>query len=140
MVTLIDFFKHDHERCDALWVAVEEADEGSLRQALGAFVAAMEHHLDMEERLLFPAFEEATGMHSGGPTFVMRHEHDQMRGLLRRMEAAAGESDLDTVLGQGDTLLMIIQQHNVKEEQMLYPMAQRALGDQWAELHKLLAS
>lgn len=30
---------------------------------------------------------------------------------------------------------MVIQQHNVKEENMLYPMTERALGPHWQELH-----
>jgi len=37
-------------------------------------------------------------------------------------------------LDLGDTLLMLIQQQNQKEEQMLYPMAERALDTDWTEI------
>ena len=126
-------FTLDHRACDALWGRVEEAadaDEGTA-EAFARFDAALRRHLDMEEQVLFPAFEAATGM-IGGPTRVMRFEHDQMRGLLDQMGVAVADQDPGRLLDQGDTLLMLIQQHNVKEEGMLYPMMQMHL--EWAPL------
>ena len=41
----------------------------------------MLRHFEMEEAVLFPAFEEATGM-TQGPTMVMHAEHVQMKGVL----------------------------------------------------------
>jgi hemerythrin-like domain-containing protein len=95
------------------------------------FSTRMERHFKMEEEVLFPAFEEATGMHGSGPTEVMRHEHRQMRALLQDMSRRADAGDFDGVLDQGDTLLMVIQQHNAKEEGMLYPMADNVLRPAW---------
>lgn len=136
------FFSKDHRDCDALWgeveAAVDAGDEGAARDAWTRFSDAMHRHLRMEEEVLFPAFEQATGMHQGGPTFVMRHEHEQMRGLLSQMAALLEAGDLEGLVDQGDTLLMLIQQHNAKEEGMLYPMADRALGDQWPSLRERL--
>ena len=40
--------------------------------------------------------------------------------------------DTEEALDLGDTLLMVIQQHNVKEEGMLYPMAENMLAGEWA--------
>ena len=42
--------------------------------------------------------------------------------------------DLEGALDLGDTLLMLIQQHNVKEEGMLYPMAENMLSTEWGEM------
>jgi hemerythrin-like domain-containing protein len=70
----------------------------------------------------------------------MRMEHDQMRGLLDQMGAALERGDHDALLDQGDTLLMLIQQHNQKEEGMLYPMSERALASEWPALHDRLAA
>ncbi len=86
--------------------------------------------------MLFPAFEQATGM-TMGPTRVMRMEHEQMRGLLSQMAMAA--TDIDALVEHGDTLLMLTQQHNMKEEGMLYPMAQGHLTGTWATLVPKLA-
>jgi iron-sulfur cluster repair protein YtfE (RIC family) len=138
------FFTAHHRHCDALWVDVEAAadadDAKALQQRFGAFDATVRLHLDIEEQILFPAFEEATGMHNGGPTMVMRMEHTQMRGVLDQMAAAAGRGEGDAVVDQGDTLMMLIQQHNVKEEGMLYPMVERALGGEWEALSAKIAA
>ena len=136
----VEFFTADHHACDDLWAAVETAaatrDVAATRAAFAAFAAATRRHFEMEEAVLFPAFEEETGM-TMGPTRVMRMEHDQMRGLLATM--AMIEDDVDDLVEQGDTLLMLTQQHNMKEEGMLYPMTERALGGAWAPIAARLA-
>lgn len=128
------WFTADHRECDAEWAAVEwavDADEGRAPAAWTSFDRRMRRHFDMEEQVLFPAFEADTGM-TGGPTAVMRFEHEQMRALLDQMDRAARAGDWREVLDQGDTLLMLVQQHNMKEEGMLYPMLQMHLGGAWA--------
>ncbi|MBZ0267704.1 hemerythrin domain-containing protein [bacterium] len=136
--TLADFFTHDHHEVDHHWARVEEAaesgDADAVRAAFDTFDGAQRQHIAMEEDVLFPAFENATGM-TQGPTAVMRDEHTQMRGLLDQMRAALVSGDTQEMIDQGDTLLMLIQQHNQKEEAVLYPMAEQVLGAQWVELH-----
>ena len=51
-----------------------------------------------------------------------------MRDLLARMSAAVEYQDQDEYLGCSETLLIMMQQHNAKEEQMLYPMADQLLS------------
>ncbi len=142
--TLVEYFTLDHQSCDSQWAEVENAAEGGDAETVlrlwRRFDANLRQHLEMEERVLFPAFETQTGMTGSGPTFVMRSEHEQMRGLLGQMAAAADRGDTDELLDQGDTLLMLIQQHNQKEEGMLYPMAEQALVDAWADLRARLES
>jgi iron-sulfur cluster repair protein YtfE (RIC family) len=77
--------------------------------------------------MLFPAFEQASG-NTMGPTRVMRLEHRQMRETLAEMDGALASGDLEDFLGQAETLLILMQQHNIKEEQILYPMCDRFLG------------
>ncbi len=89
----------------------------------------MEHHFDMEEGVLFPELEEATGM-TDGPTAVMRSEHDEMRRLFEQMAMAMEARYEDEYFDTAETLLILMQQHNMKEEQMLYEMADRQLGSQ----------
>jgi len=81
----------------------------------------------MEERVMFLEFENKTGM-TQGPTAIMRHEHTQMRGLLEEMRKAIEAKDKDKFFGNSETLMILMQQHNMKEEQMLYPMAQQHLS------------
>ncbi|MBI2378100.1 MAG: hemerythrin domain-containing protein [Deltaproteobacteria bacterium] len=137
---VVEFFSGDHAACDEAWAAVEAAagDPKQVEERFGRFAALMDRHLRMEEEVLFPAFEEATGMRGMGPTEVMRHEHRQMRAILSDMSSSIAEGRSDGALDLGDTLLMLIQQHNAKEEGMLYPMSEAQLGDRWDELSRQL--
>jgi hemerythrin-like domain-containing protein len=141
--SLVQFFTQDHRSVDELWITVEAAGEANdpelLKEAALKFDQALRHHLSMEEEVLFPAFEEASGM-TQGPTQVMRMEHAQMRNLLDQMGEARTAGNSQELLDLGDTLLMFIAQHNNKEEGMLYPMAERALAGQWESLQQRLHS
>jgi len=135
---LAGFFAQDHRDCDARWVDVEElldtAGTEAAHSAWQKFDAGMRRHLQMEEEVLFPAFDSRSGMGGGGPTAMMRMEHQQMRGLLDQIGEAMAAGDAQEAMDIGDTLLMLIQQHNVKEEGMLYPMAENMLAGEWAGL------
>ncbi len=127
----------DHHHCDELFAAAEQAVEAEqwpqAESAHQRFIDAMEQHLKAEEELLFPAFEEASG-NSMGPTAVMRHEHEQMRALFAQMGQALGEQGAEDYLGASETLLILMQQHNAKEEQILYPMFDRLFAPRAAEM------
>jgi len=133
MSTIMDFLGGDHRACDDLFasaeVAVAQKNWDSARSLFERFQTAMAHHLAMEEEVLFPAFEARTGMRTG-PTEVMRMEHAQMRGLLQEMAGAVANADESRYLGLSETLNMLMQQHNLKEENMLYPMSDQVLGDE----------
>ncbi len=130
MSTTAPLFQH-HKHCDEIFASAEEAcadgnwDAGG--KAFALLLNQLETHFTSEEEVLFPAFEAATGMTSG-PTEVMRGEHRQMRDLLAQMEGALAVRDSDTFGGAAETLLILMQQHNMKEENILYPMCDNALG------------
>ncbi len=129
-MTISELMQEHHRRCDAAFVAAEESLRAGRweigRAALADFGRELESHFAAEEEILFPAFEGATGMRQG-PTQMMRYEHDQMRGLLAQLIYAAAAEDGDEVAGAGETLLVLMQQHNAKEENILYPMCDSAL-------------
>jgi hemerythrin-like domain-containing protein len=133
MPRITDVMSADHHRCDEIFAKAEEAiskgdwDQGGA--AFQEFVDAMERHFTMEEGVLFPTFEQRTGMTSG-PTQVMRMEHMQMRQLFSEMDESVGQKNQDKYLGLSETLLMVMQQHNAKEEQILYTMADQTLRDE----------
>ncbi|WP_303907852.1 hemerythrin domain-containing protein [Thiohalomonas denitrificans] len=139
MNSFSDFMGGDHSACDALYAEAERAvDSGDWNVAGKAndhFLNAMERHFNMEEQVLFAAFEAAQGS-TMGPTQVMRHEHSQMRQLFQQMRDAVAEKDVDAYLGAGETLLILMQQHNSKEEQILYPMTDQVLAAEREELFK----
>ena len=139
MNSVRDYLGDDHIRCDDLFAQAEQhAAEGEWSKARDShdeFIRAMEHHFTMEESVLFPAFEEASGSEMG-PAAVMRHEHGQMRQLFAAMEDALQRKSSDDYLGNSETLLILMRQHNAKEEQILYPMSDRMLAPRLPDLLK----
>ncbi len=131
MSMIVEYLGTDHRACDDLFASAENAvaqnDWDSARSLFERFESAMAHHFAMEEKVLFPAFEARTSM-SMGPTQVMRAEHEQMRALIEDLARTVAGSDQDGYLGLSETLNMLMQQHNVKEENMLYPMSDQLLA------------
>lgn len=129
-MTISTIMTRDHRVCDEAFFRLESAalnkDWATCERAVAQFVRGMRHHFDLEEERLFPAFEQATGM-ANGPTAVMRLEHVQMRTLFTELEAAVAGRDAKGVDGLCETILIMMQQHNLKEENVLYPMLDRAL-------------
>ena len=133
----------DHRACDGLIDAFKESvtqrhwdDAGNL---FFGFVASMERHMGKEEEVLFPAMEQKMG--SGmGPVQVMRGEHKDMRRLFGEIKEDITKRQDEHCLGLADALLMLIQQHNLKEENILYSMADQILaGDQGEIMAQFIA-
>ena len=60
--------------------------------------------------------------------------YQQMRNLLERMSEAVSNGDPEEILEVGETMMILMQQHNVKEEGILYPMADQHLASYREEL------
>ncbi len=132
MQTVRNFLTMDHHRCDDLFATAEAAaqqeDWVTCRSDFQQFHSAMKNHFMMEELVLFKQIEELTGQPMG-PEPMMRMEHEQMRELFEQMEESVAQKDVDGYLGTSETLLIFMQQHNMKEEQILYEMADSVLGE-----------
>lgn len=137
MDTISKPMTHDHRQCDDLFVEIEqtvmqkaweEAESVSL-----TFERAMMRHFGIEEEQLFPAMEQASAQ-ANAPVRVMTMEHDQMRHLIAKLRSAIGEREKERALGISETLLVTMQQHNMKEENVLYPMADRLVPALAADL------
>ena len=138
MSTIKEYLSADHSRCDELFAQMEEIASKSLSDAKATceeFQQETERHFQMEERVMFLEFETKTGM-TQGPTAMMRQEHTQMRALMAQMCEAIDTDNKDKFFGLSETLMILLQQHNMKEEQMLYPMAQQHLS---AESERIVA-
>ena len=137
MSSIAETMARDHQGCDEVFANAEQAaadqDWPTLEKQYGIFLNRMKRHFAMEEEVLFPAFEHETGTTSG-PTEMMRHEHQEMRGLFDQMQAAIAAGDADEYLGLSETLLVMMQQHNRKEEEILYRMMDQALASEAASL------
>lgn len=137
MPLIAPYLTAEHHHCDALFAEAENAvaarDWPEAQGRFQAFRQATLTHFEREEGVLFPDFEARTGM-SDGPTRVMRAEHVQMRQTLAAMAGALARRDETVYLGLSETLLMLMRQHNMKEEQILYPMSDQALAAEAGEV------
>jgi iron-sulfur cluster repair protein YtfE (RIC family) len=121
--TITMFYEEDHDRLDELFKTfqrLKRSDFAKAKEAFKEFKVGLQRHIVWEEDLLFPLWEEKTGMSDGGPTFVMRQEHRQIGQLLESIHArvAAQNPDSDQ---EEQLLLNVLGSHNMKEERVLYP-------------------
>jgi regulator of cell morphogenesis and NO signaling len=126
--SLREVLERDHREVDS---AIEGYADGSAsgtvaRRAVQRAVVELRRHIYVEEELLLPALREA-GM--TGPILVMLREHGQMWPLLdaldQELHDGAADAVLEATCGQ---LLALLQRHNPKEEQILYPQVDGVLG------------
>jgi DUF438 domain-containing protein len=141
MKTIAEFMTANHKACDHKFADAEVAAlDGKWSEAdaaFNAFNADMLLHFATEEDLLFPALTSAGG--PSGPVQVMLMEHKQIRELLSQMAASVAQKNDSEYSGLSETLLMVMQQHNRKEENILYPIMDQMLsGEREALLGRLL--
>jgi len=129
MQTISGFMSADHHACDDAFAIAEQAvmadNRSAAETAFNKFRAELARHFRMEKEVLFPALVSAGG--PAGPVQMMCMEHDQMNALIEQMAEALANQDAQGYGGLSETLLIVMQQHNLKEEQILYPLADRVL-------------
>lgn len=117
------FFEEDHDRLDELFKTfqrLKRSDFAKAKEAFKDFKFGLQRHIVWEEDLLFPLWEEKTGMAEGGPTFVMRNEHRQIGEQLEAIHQKVAEQNPDSDQEE-QALLTLLGSHNMKEERVLYP-------------------
>ena len=96
--------------------------------------SVLHRHIYLEEELLFPEVE-ALGLE--GPTAVMVQEHGDICRFLNGITELIGEgAGYAQVQDSFKVLRKLLEEHNVKEESVLYPSADRLLNS--AELVRRL--
>lgn len=127
MSSVSEFMSNDHDRLDVLFAEFASADEVETAvERLAAFDTGLRRHIEWEESILFPEFEQRVGMAESGPTSVMRIEHERIDALLRLI------GDRSRTAGAGpavDELREVLTAHNLKEEMILYPWIDRELTE-----------
>ncbi len=131
-----NYMKNEHRHCDTLFAQAEDAaaklEWDHANEKFLAFANETLKHFKEEEEELFPAFEAQSGS-TQGPTQVMRYEHEQVRGLIGKMAESLENEDKDAYLSLAESMMILLQQHNMKEEQMLYAMCDRTLPQELKE-------
>ncbi len=127
---VLRFFEADHDRLDIIY---RDFKRNLMRNKTKAvwlfhlFQQGLLKHIEWEEELLFPIFENKSGLTEGGPTFVMRSEHGQIMQLLNSIELRLSKDE--SVEKSCQELEHILSAHNHKEEQILYPSIDNFISD-----------
>ena len=121
--TITALYEKDHDRLDELFKTFQtskRSDFGKAKEAFKEFKVGLQRHILWEEELLFPMWEEKTGMIEDGPTPVMRFEHEQIKKLLEAIHQKVEQQNLESDQEE-QALLNLLGSHNRKEEKALYP-------------------
>ncbi|MDD2652496.1 MAG: hemerythrin domain-containing protein [Sulfurimonas sp.] len=131
MSDIKEFLTNDHRACDEEFALLEEAVAAKNSDApklYEKFSSDLTNHFSMEEIVLFPMLGQASSV-AGGAIKAMEMEHEQMRTLLSKMRKAVESMDKESFFSLSETLMILMQQHNMKEEQLLYTLAEQHLGE-----------
>lgn len=119
---VFEYMSKDHDRLDQLYQNFKRVRENDRDESIGFFhdfKTGLQRHIIWEEDILFPLFEDKSGVKEGGPTDVMRQEHRQIKEILEKIHsnlmASVYNKKLDT------DLYDVLGTHNSKEEEILYP-------------------
>lgn len=129
MQNVTQYYEEDHDRLDGLFQAYQRqkrTDFPKAKEAFAEFKMGLQRHIVWEEDILFPLFEQKTGMRDMGPTVVMRREHLQIGAALEVIHQKVREGDPNADEDE-KILLEILSAHNDKEENMLYPAIDRLI-------------
>lgn len=129
------FLERDHEEIDRIferYQSVTGENDIPPRAVFSEFDERLQRHIDWEEDFLFPVFERrADKQVEGRPTVLMRHEHVQIRMYLRLIEEALDSDEAPRIYE--NALLTTLEEHNRKEENLLYPWFDRELTETESE-------
>jgi len=150
--TISGFLGADHTRLTGYWnefleavkacamsyetlFTTEEDHRIAVVDRLSQFIFGLRRHIRMEEDHFFPLFENRSQIPAGsGPTAVMRAEHQEIEATLRTLEKLRGAGGCATVIqtieGQPVHPSSLLHSHDEKEENVLYPMADRLFTQQ----------
>jgi regulator of cell morphogenesis and NO signaling len=123
--TVTSCLASEHGAFDALMGRVSDlVTHGELlraRQAFAELARKAVRHIRFEEDVLFPVFEQATGMFFG-PTTVVRREHGTILARLDALAAALEQADAGAFEKGRRELAALVAGHHRREQHALYPV------------------
>jgi regulator of cell morphogenesis and NO signaling len=133
MTTIFEFMSVDHDRLDEIFEGFKKLSEDDIdgaRKLFPDFKTGLLKHIVWEEEILFPIFEQKTGMHDTGPTAGMRMEHGHIKNFLEEIGEKVLAGELQGIDKAATGLLEVLGPHNEKEENILYPAIDNLTSEQ----------
>ncbi len=136
MTTILEFMSVDHDRLDNKIKMYSAEKLVNVERAEGIFLlfkSELERHIIWEEDILFPVFERKTGIKDGGPTSVMKMEHIQIKNHLQEIKKKLHAKKIQDPCKEEVDLFKMLESHNQKEENILYPGIDNLTSEQEKE-------
>lgn len=130
--TITQYFAQDHDQLDDMFNTFRTEkyrNYEKAKEAFNRFKQGLERHILREEELLFPLWEEKTGIAQGGPTFIMRGEHRHIGERVEALGRKVRNENPDTG-AEEQALMVLLSAHNMKEEHVLYPSLDKLANDE----------
>ena len=137
MTTILEFMSVDHDRLDnkiRMYSKEKLVDIERAQIIFLSFKNELERHIIWEEDILFPVFERKTGIKDVGPTSVMRMEHAQIKDHLQEIKRKLHTKKIQNLCKEEVALFKLLESHNQKEENILYPGIDNLTSEQEKEL------
>lgn len=136
MVKVTEILSREHQvvlkKLDAFEKALENFDVEGIRATITFFDERLILHRRKEEELLFPALGRYIGTEAG-PIACMLHEHEdekqKIESIRRALEHGTGPDVRHQIVMDGRYILNLLRNHIVKEDQILFPMAEQTLSE-----------
>ena len=140
--TVTALLSDEHRVIERVLVGLEQLTSRPIKGSFESWKKALDfirhfadqcHHYK-EEKVLFPAMEEHGIPSDGGPVGMMLIEHEEGRSYVRGMAAALAQieegdsSAANALFENAKNYLRLLREHIQKEDDILFPMADQALG------------
>lgn len=127
---LAEALRADHARRAAVLEELLAAPVAARARIFAEFAACLRRHKAAEEQFVLPAFEKASGLRNGGPTALLRREHEQIERRLATIEGLLGEPDAGEQAGRElRALRAFLDDHERREDEVLHPTCEQLMGD-----------
>ncbi|MBI2872007.1 MAG: hemerythrin domain-containing protein [Chloroflexi bacterium] len=126
--TVSQTLESEHRWIDGRFAQFQQALAGGqvVAEPFREAARVLHRHIFLEEDLLFPEVE-ARGL--AGPTAVMAQEHGQICRMLGDVEGLITQNaSPERIHDAMKALASLLEEHNLKEERVLYPSADQLLG------------
>ncbi|AIE61618.1 hemerythrin domain-containing protein [Bacillus methanolicus] len=110
-----------------------------LREKVTLFLSHLDPHSEREEGVLFPMMSKYIG-NTTGPIAVMEYEHDQAKRNIaaflektKMLDEEVNKEEAKELASYVINAYLILTEHFMKEENVLFPMAEQMLSDEEKE-------
>ena len=124
------WLNHDHKQFESAVYCCrsvcDDEDWGTVRNLFQDFLSSYVMHMQLEEDVLFPMYEERAETPTGA-IISLREDHAQILGLAKHIRDLLERGDTQSVPNHMSSLYRLVTKHHKNEEEIFLPMARETL-------------